>query len=76
MVNKIVFLLVILLTFSPVNAQNTVIKAGHFFDARNGKMVQNQIIVIQDGKIKDIGINPKFKDTDRIIDLSNSWVLP
>ena len=53
-----------------------MIKAGHFFDARKGKMVQNQIIVIQDGKIKDIGINPKFKDTDRIIDLSNSWVLP
>ena len=45
-------------------------------DARKGKMLKNQIIVIQDGKIKEIGISPKFKDTDRIIDLSNSWVLP
>ena len=74
--NKILFLLVFLLTSLTVNAQNTVIKAGHFFDARNGKMLENQIIVIQDGKIKEIGINPKFSDTDRIIDLSNSWVLP
>jgi len=76
MVNKIFFFLVFLLTSLIVNAQNTVIKAGHFFDARNGKMLENQIIVIQDGKIKEIGINPKFSDTDRIIDLSNSWVLP
>ncbi|MGB2245633.1 MAG: amidohydrolase family protein [Flavobacteriaceae bacterium] len=76
MVNKTAFFLVFLLSYLTISAQNTVIKAGHFFDARKGKMVQNQIIVIQDGKIKDIGINPKFKDTDRIIDLSNSWVLP
>ncbi|MGB2086941.1 MAG: amidohydrolase family protein, partial [Flavobacteriaceae bacterium] len=68
--------LVFLLSYLTISAQNTVIKAGHFFDARKGKMLKNQIIVIQDGKIKDIGINPKFKDTDRIIDLSNSWVLP
>lgn len=59
-----------------INAQNTVIKAGHFFDARNGKILENQIIVIQDGKIKEIGINPKFSETDNIIDLSDSWVLP
>ena len=57
-------------------AQNTVIKAGHLFDARNGKMLDNQIIVVQDGKIKEVGANPKFSKEDKIIDLSNSWVLP
>jgi len=76
MVNKTAFFLVFLLTYLTISAQNTVIKAGHFFDARKGKMLKNQIIVIQDGKIKEIGINPKLKDTDKIIDLSNSWVLP
>lgn len=76
MVNKTASFLVFLICSLTVSAQNTVIKAGHFFDARKGKMLKNQIIVIQDGKIKEIGINPKFKDTDRIIDLSNSWVLP
>ncbi len=76
MTKKIIFLLAFLITSLTINAQNTVIKAGHFFDARNGKMLENQIIVIQDGKIKEIGTNPKFSDTDSIIDLSNSWVLP
>jgi len=76
MIKNTIFLLALLITSLTINAQNTVIKAGHFFDARNGKMLKNQIIVIQDGKIKEIGINPKFSDTDSIIDLSNSWVLP
>jgi imidazolonepropionase-like amidohydrolase len=76
MAKNIIFLLVYLITSLTINAQNTVIKAGHFFDARNGKMLDNQIIVIQDGKIKEVGTNPKFSETDSIIDLSNSWVLP
>ena len=76
MVNKTTYFLIFLICSLIVSAQNTVIKAGHFFDARKGKMLKNQIIVIQEGKIKEIGINPKFKDTDRIIDLSNSWILP
>tara|TARA_R110002051_G_C8678995_1_gene491496 strand:- start:51 stop:1304 length:1254 start_codon:yes stop_codon:yes gene_type:complete len=73
---KIIFLLAFLITSLIGNAQNTVIKAGHFFDARNGKMLENQIIIIQDGKIKDVGTNLKFNKTDSIIDLSDSWVLP
>jgi imidazolonepropionase-like amidohydrolase len=76
MTKNILFLLAIVITTSTINAQNTVIKAGHFFDARNGKMLDNQIIIIQDGKIKEIGINPKFSETDTIINLSDSWVLP
>jgi imidazolonepropionase-like amidohydrolase len=76
MTKKIIFLLAFLITSLTINAQNTVIRAGHYFDARNGKMLENQIIVIQDGKIKEIGTNPKFSDTDSVIDLSNSWVLP
>ena len=52
------------------NAQNTVIKAGHMFDARNGKMLKNHIIVVEDDKIKkEVGTNVKFGKTDKIIDL-------
>ena len=68
--------LILLLLVSATNAQNTVIKAGHLFDARSGKMLDNQIIVIQDGKIKEVGANLKFNKEDKIIDLSDSWVLP
>lgn len=76
MTKNIMPFLFFLMASLTINAQNTVIKAGHFFDARNGKILENQIIVIQDGKIKEIGINPKFSETDNIIDLSDSWVLP
>lgn len=73
---KIKITLILLITSLSANAQNTVIKAGHFFDARSGKMLDNQIIVIQDGKIKEVGNNPKFSKSDKLIDLSDSWVLP
>lgn len=66
----------LLLLVSATNAQNTVIKVGHLFDARSGKMLDNQIIVIQDGKIKEVGTNLKFSAADKVIDLSDSWVLP
>src|SRR5689334_468572 len=73
-------ILKIVLTFillaSAANAQNTVIKVGHLFDARSGKMLDNQVIVIQDGKIKEVGANPRLSKTDKVIDLSDSWVLP
>ena len=60
----------------PLCAQTTVIKAGHMFDARSGKMLDNQIIIIQEGKIREVGTNLKFSNADKLIDLSNSWVLP
>jgi imidazolonepropionase-like amidohydrolase len=68
--------LTLLFLVSAANAQNIVIKAGHLFDSRSGKILDNQIIVIQGGKIKEVGTNPKFDKTDKIIDLSDAWVLP
>ncbi len=73
---KIKIALVLLVTSFTANAQNTVIKAGHFFDARAGKMLDNQMIIIRDGRIKEVGVNLKVSKTDSIIDLSNSYVLP
>jgi imidazolonepropionase-like amidohydrolase len=66
---------IIFLAFA-ANAQNTVIKVGHLFDARSGKMLDNQIIIVENGKIKEVGANLKFNKTDKIIDLSDSYVLP
>jgi len=73
---KIKAAFILLITSLSVSAQNTVIKAGHFFDARSGKMLDNQIILIHDNKIKEVGPNLKINKTDTVIDLSNSWVLP
>jgi imidazolonepropionase-like amidohydrolase len=59
-----------------ISAQNTVIKAGHLFDSRSGKFLSNQIIVVKDGKILDVGPNLKYDNSDKVVDLSNSWILP
>src|SRR5215211_3760143 len=57
-------------------AQNIVIRAGHLFDAKSGKFLDNQDIMIKAGRIVQIGPNLKSETTDRLIDLSKSWVLP
>jgi imidazolonepropionase-like amidohydrolase len=57
-------------------AQNTVIKAGHLFDSRTGQVRDNQIIIVQNGRITQVGPALKYAATDTVIDLSDSWVLP
>jgi len=76
MKNIIKLLLPIFIISYAINAQNTVIKAGHFYDSRNGIMLEDQIIVVQKGKIIEVGTNPTINESDRMIDLSDSWVLP
>lgn len=76
MTTKITIALILLVSTFISQAQNTVIKAGHFFEARSGKMLDNQMIIIQNGKIKEVGANLKINKTDSLIDLSNSYVLP
>ena len=65
----------IILSFS-TQAQNTVIKAGHLFDSRTGKFLDNQIIIIKQGRILQTGSDIKYEKNDIVIDLTNSWVLP
>lgn len=76
MTKKITIAAILLISTFLTQAQNTIIKAGHFFDARNGKMLDNQMIIIQNGKIKEVGTNLKINKPDTVIDLSNSWILP
>ena len=57
-------------------AQNTVIRAGHLFDAKTGKFVEKQDIVVKNGRIVEVVPNRKLEKDDKLIDLSNSWVLP
>ena len=74
---KLIFLSFLLLSICCIaTAQNTVIKAGHLFDSKTGKMLTDQTIIIKDGKIVDVGTNLKYTSRDTSIDLSTSWVLP
>ena len=70
------FILCCIILDLSAQAQNTVIKAGHLFDSRTGKFLDDQIIIIKQGRILQTGSNLKYEKNDIVIDLSNSWVLP
>ncbi|HTH38583.1 MAG TPA: amidohydrolase family protein, partial [Pyrinomonadaceae bacterium] len=69
-------LLFFLIGVADAYAQNTVIKAGHLFDSRTGKVIDDQVIIVKDERIVQVGPNLKSAPNDTVIDLSNSWVLP
>ena len=55
----------------------TVIRAGHLLDVRTGKILTNQAIVIENGKIVSVGTDTGAADASaQVIDLSGKTVLP
>lgn len=54
----------------------TVIKAGKLIDTENGKVLENQMILIENKIIKAVGTNIKIPDGANVIDLSNAVVMP
>ncbi len=62
-----------------INAQTktvTVIKAGKLIDTENGKVLDNQLILIENDTIKAVGSNVSIPKNATIIDLSKATVLP
>src|SRR5262252_4702129 len=57
-------------------AQVVAIRAGHLFDARSGKMLDNQIVLIKGERITDVGANVQIPREAALIDLSSATVLP
>jgi imidazolonepropionase-like amidohydrolase len=57
-------------------AQVTAIKAGKLVDPEAGTTAVNQVIVIENGKIKAVGSGIPIPPDAAVIDLSNSTVLP
>src|ERR1051326_2006025 len=58
-----------------LSAQTIVVKAGHLIDPAAGAVANNQVIVIQDGKIVSVGTGAAPANA-QVIDLSNEWVMP
>lgn len=73
-----VFLFSLLLSVQIVFAQSKVkaIKAGRLIDVASGKVLTNQIILIDSNKISAIGSSVNIPKDAEIIDLSNATVLP
>ena len=59
-----------------VPAAVTVIHAGRFFDAKAGKMLANQDILIRGNKIAQVGANLVVPAGAKEIDLRKATVLP
>lgn len=65
-----------LLLSSSAFAQTTAIRAGNLIDPATGSVTKNQIVLVKDGKIVEVGPRVAIPPGSEVLDLSNSWVLP
>ncbi len=75
----IITLLVVLISSVSILGQTpkvTVIKAGRLIDTINGRVLENQTIVIEGETIKAVGANIAVPAGAEVIDLSKSTVMP
>jgi imidazolonepropionase-like amidohydrolase len=61
---------------APLWAQTIAIRAGHLIDPATGNVSTNQMIVVKDKKILDVGPALAIPKDAQVIDLSSEWVLP
>lgn len=65
-----------------VSAQNqkpptiVAIRAGRLIDVENGRVLTNQLIIVENDRIKSVGPDSKIPDGATVIDLSNATVIP
>jgi imidazolonepropionase-like amidohydrolase len=57
-------------------AQDVAIRAGHVIDAATGSVSNDQVILIKDGKIAELGSRVTIPKGIQVIDLSRSWLMP
>ena len=69
-------ILFLLLLINILLSQTVAIKAGNLIDPATGKILANQIIIIENSKITVVGSNIKIPGSSEIIDLSAFSVLP
>jgi imidazolonepropionase-like amidohydrolase len=73
-------LIYLLLSFMSIHAfaqeKITAIKAGKLFDSEKGIFLDNQVIIINNNVISEVGANVKIPANAQVIDLSKKTVLP
>lgn len=73
---RLVALLVLAVTVRVVAQSTIAIRAGGVVDPAKGSVARNQIILVENGKIKEIGANIRIPDGASTIDLSTEWLSP
>jgi imidazolonepropionase-like amidohydrolase len=76
MTKRFCWLLAMSLTPALVSAQVIVVRAGHLIDPETGTSVENQLILIENGKISGIGTSLGIPQAAAVVDLSQYYVLP
>ena len=74
----ILAVLVIFVAVTPLSAQVKIkaIKAGKLIDVVSGTVLTNQVILVEDNKITDVGPGIAIPSNAQVIDLSDATVLP
>jgi imidazolonepropionase-like amidohydrolase len=73
---KQLLLAVVLLSAALSSAQSLAVKVGRLIDVENGRVLENQVILIEAERIKAVGPNLPIPSGSKIIDLSGMTVLP
>jgi len=71
----LIFILGVVLV-QTARAQVILVKAGRLLDVRGGQVQSGQSILIENGRIRQVGANISAPAGARVIDLSNAMVLP
>jgi len=69
-------LLVCLALAGPLAAGTTVLRVGHLIDPATGAAAANQVVLVKDGRIAEVGPSVKVPAGAEVIDLTKAWVMP
>jgi imidazolonepropionase-like amidohydrolase len=61
---------------APGAAQVTAIRAGHLIDPATGAVARDQVVLVEKGRITDVGSEVRIPAGATVIDLSRQWVMP
>src|SRR5216683_2876961 len=73
---KILLASILLLLAAPLCAEVVAIRAGTVIDPAHGTQAKDQVILVENGKIKSIGAGLAIPAGAEVIDLSHQWVIP
>ena len=67
---------ILLLLSGPLCAAVVAIRAGTVIDPAHGTVARDQVILVENGKIKSVGASTAIPTGAEVIDLSHEWVTP
>ena len=73
---KRLFVPLLILLAIPVFAQTVAIRAGFVIDPAKGTVAKDQVILVEQGKIKSMGAGIAIPPGAPTVDLSKEWIMP